>query len=117
MSEQHEDSGEDRRGAVRLPVNRRVIVDVGAQRIEAESVDISERGIAVATTYRPPTGLVRVAMELDGQPVVLRGRVVRHKLLGDRMLWGIEFGDLIERSQTRVHSWVSKQTGKHQSVA
>lgn len=112
------DRSNDRRTATRTPVTRRVIVDAGSQRIDAEAIDISETGMAVATDYKPPTsGQVRVAMELDGSPVVLRGRVVRHKLLGKRMLWGIEFSNLVPQNQTRVSTWISKQTGEHAVVA
>lgn len=117
MKKVAQDSGADRRASARTPVSRRVIVDVGSQRIDATSIDISETGMAVATGYRPPGGTVRVAMELDGEPVVLRGRVVRHKLLGNQMLWGIEFSNLIEHNQHRVSTWISKQTGEHQVVA
>ncbi len=112
------DRSNDRRTAARTPVARRVIVDAGSQRIDAQAIDISETGMAVATDYNPPkSGQVRVAMELDGEPVVLRGRVVRHKLLGKRMLWGIEFANLVPQNQTRVSAWISKQTGEHAVVA
>ncbi len=112
------ESSNDRRNSARTPVTRRVIVDAGSQRIDARSIDISETGMAVATNFRPPSGgVVRVAMELDGKPVVLRGRVVRHKLLGKQMLWGIEFSNLVPQNQSRVSEWINKQTGKHAIVA
>lgn len=117
MSKLDQASGDDRRASARTPVARRVIVDVGSQRIDGTSIDISETGMAVATGFRPPKGTVRVAMELDGEPVVLKGRVVRHKLLGNQMLWGIEFSNLVEHNQHRVSTWISKRTGSHSVVA
>ena len=99
----------ERRKHERMSVITKALVDVGGERINATSIDVSHAGMALWTKYKAPEGTVRVALELDGTPVAVRGQVVRMRRGTGGAVWGIEFESLSEAARSKLEAWIGAE--------
>lgn len=81
---------QDRR-APRVSMSGEAVVEFAGHSLRVPTVDLSEGGLAVWAPKRGTNAPVRITMALEGQPVILKGRVARTFESEDGALWGIEF--------------------------
>ena len=89
---------------------RPVSVGTDGDPVQATTLDLSETGIAVWGPEGPPPKAVELTFELDdGEPLALRGVVVRQFESDGGAVWGIEFRELESSARARLRAFVDAQ--------